>query len=350
MYTLLDTSRTNPMTKLLIDSMELKVVGQHDAVTTLVNIVENYKAGFCNPKMPAGNALFLGPTGTGKTRVVEALVESLFGDSRACIKIDCAEFQHSHEIAKLIGSPPGYLGHRETHPVLTQEALNQWHRDSLKLSVVLLDEIEKASDALWSLLLGILDKATLTLGDNRQVDFSRTIIVLTSNLGAEQMQREISGRMGFYAASKAEVVEQDKLDAIARKAARSKFTPEFMNRLQNICVFHTLSQEQLETVLDIELDNLKNRILYNANVKVLFNVLKSAKQRILEEGFDPKYNARYLQRTIERLLTQPLAKLVSSGQLKTADTVIVQAVPGKIQLEFLLEESPLISAPARRLT
>ena len=141
--------------------------------------------------------MFLGPTGSGKTRVVEAMAESLFGDPHACIKIDCAEFQHSHEIAKLIGSPPGYLGHRETHPLLTQEALNQWHTEKLKLSILLFDEIEKASDSLWQLLLGILDKATLTLGDNRRVDLSQCVIVMTSNLGACEMNELINGTMGF---------------------------------------------------------------------------------------------------------------------------------------------------------
>src|SRR5271166_2727519 len=149
------------------------------------------------PGRPVGNLLFLGPTGSGKTRVVEAMAEALFGDPRACIKIDCAEFQHSHEIAKLIGSPPGYLGHRETHPLLTQEALDVWHTDELKLSILLFDEIEKASDALWQLLLGILDKATLTLGDNRRVNFSQCVIIMTSNLGAGQVNGLINGSMGF---------------------------------------------------------------------------------------------------------------------------------------------------------
>ena len=161
-----------------------KIVGQDDAIEKISEIYQMFLAGLNPPGRPVGNLLFLGPTGSGKTRVVEAMAEALFGDARACIKIDCAEFQHSHEIAKLIGSPPGYLGHRETHPVLTQEALSLWHTDELKLSIVLFDEIEKASDALWQLLLGILDKATLTLGDNRRVDFSRCVIIMTSNLGA----------------------------------------------------------------------------------------------------------------------------------------------------------------------
>src|SRR5271170_2078407 len=175
-----------------------KIVGQDEAVEALVDLYQVFCAGLHAPGRPVGNLLFLGPTGTGKTRVVEAMAEVLFGDSRACIKIDCAEFQHSHEIAKLIGSPPGYLGHRETHPMLTQEALNQWHTEKLHLSILLFDEIEKSSDALWQLLLGILDKATLTLGDNRRVDLSQCIIVLTSNLGAaDMMLLQEGGGIGF---------------------------------------------------------------------------------------------------------------------------------------------------------
>ena len=194
-----------------------------------------------------GNLLFLGPTGSGKTRVVEAVAESLFGDAKACIKIDCAEFQHSHEIAKLIGSPPGYLGHRETHPLLTQEALNQWHTEKLKLSILLFDEIEKASDSLWQLLLGILDKATLTLGDNRRVDLSSCIIIMTSNLGAAEMNGLVDGGLGF--APKAVQVDNsldEKITRSAVDAARRKFAPEFMNRIDKVVVFKTLRQRTPE--------------------------------------------------------------------------------------------------------
>src|ERR1700739_721484 len=195
--TVLDPNRRSSDAKAFDTAIRRKIVGQDQAVEKVVEIYQMFLAGLNPPGRPVGNLLFLGPTGSGKTRVVEALAESLFGDARACIKIDCAEFQHSHEIAKLIGSPPGSLGHRETHPLLTQEALNQWHTDKLKLSILLFDEIEKASDSLWQLLLGILDKATLTLGDNRRVDLSNCLIVMTSNLGAGEMSELISGGLGF---------------------------------------------------------------------------------------------------------------------------------------------------------
>src|SRR6059036_1967837 len=195
--TVLDPTRRSNDARDFEGALRRKIVGQDQAVEKVVEIYQMFLAGLNPPGRPVGNLLFLGPTGSGKTRVVEAMAESLFGDPHACIKIDCAEFQHSHEIAKLIGSPPGYLGHRETHPLLTQEALNQWHTEKLKLSILLFVEIEKASDALWQLLLGILDKATLTLGDNRRVDFSKCMVVLTSNLGARDMAELITGGIGF---------------------------------------------------------------------------------------------------------------------------------------------------------
>src|ERR1700742_3384837 len=240
----LDPSRRSNDATEFERALRRKIVGQDAAIEKMAEIYQMFLAGLNAPGRPVGNLLFLGPTGSGKTRVVEALAESLFGDAHACIKIDCAEFQHSHEIAKLIGSPPGYLGHRETHPLLTQEALNQWHTDKLKLSILLFDEIEKASDALWQLLLGILDKATLTLGDNRRVDLSQCLIVMTSNLGASEMSDLVGGGLGF--GPKQPFVDDkldDKMTRAAQEAARRKFSPEFMNRIDKVVVFKTLRPE-----------------------------------------------------------------------------------------------------------
>src|ERR1022692_3008301 len=195
----LNPSLTGHEAEKLHGDLRKRVVGQEDAVDQIVSIYQTYLAGMTSPGRPIGNFLFLGPTGTGKTRLVEAVAESLVGDARSVLKIDCAEFQHSHEIAKLIGSPPGYLGHRETHPLLSQEVLNQYHTEKVKISFVLFDEIEKASDSLWNLLLGVLDKATLTLGDNRRVDFSRSLIFMTSNLGAGEMNSIMRPNLGFAA-------------------------------------------------------------------------------------------------------------------------------------------------------
>ena len=319
--TVLDPNRRSSDAKDFDNALRRKIVGQDAAVEKVVEIYQMFLAGLNPPGRPVGNLLFLGPTGSGKTRVVEAMSEALFGDARACIKIDCAEFQHSHEIAKLIGSPPGYLGHRETHPLLTQEALNQWHTDKLKLSILLFDEIEKASDSLWQLLLGILDKATLTLGDNRRVDLSQCIIIMTSNLGTGEMSNLVEGGLGF--AQKAKQVDSaldEKIDRTAVEAARRKFTPEFMNRIDKAVVFKTLRPEHLQQILEIELGMVQQRILMAAAAnQFVFNCTSKVKSFLLHEGTDPKYGARHLKRAIERHLVFPLANLVATGQVKLGD-------------------------------
>ena len=305
-------------------ALRRKIVGQDAAVEKVVEIYQMFLAGLNAPGRPMGNLLFLGPTGSGKTRVVEAMAESLFGDSRAVIKIDCAEFQHSHEIAKLIGSPPGYLGHRETHPLLTQEALNQWHTEKLKLTLLLFDEIEKASDALWQLLLGILDKATLTLGDNRRVDLSQCLIVMTSNLGATEMDGLMTGGLGFGNTQRGlmDAALDDKITRTAKDAARRKFSPEFMNRIDKIVVFKTLKPEHLEQILEIELGMVQQRILQaTGHSQFVFSCTAPVKGFLLQEGTDPKYGARHLKRAIEKNVVFPLANLVATGQIKLGDFI-----------------------------
>jgi ATP-dependent Clp protease ATP-binding subunit ClpB len=331
--TTLDPHRRSSDAKEFDNAIRRKIVGQDQAVEKVVEIYQMFLAGLNPPGRPVGNLLFLGPTGSGKTRVVESMAEALFGDARACIKIDCAEFQHSHEIAKLIGSPPGYLGHRETHPLLTQEALNQWHTEKLKLSILLFDEIEKASDSLWQLLLGILDKATLTLGDNRRVDLSQCIIIMTSNLGAGEMTNLVQGGLGF-APERIEVdaALDDKISRTAVEAARRKFTPEFMNRIDKAVVFKTLRPEHLQQILEIELGMVQQRILMAAGAnQFVFTCTPKVKTLLLHEGTDPKYGARHLKRSIEKNLVFPLANLVATGQVKLGDFVRVDLTPeGKL--------------------
>ena len=319
----LDPTRRNGEAAVFADALLTNIVGQEQATEEVAQIYQTFLAGLNPPGRPVANMLFLGPTGSGKTRVVEVMAQALFGDPGACIKIDCAEFQHSHEIAKLIGSPPGYLGHRETHPVLTQQAIDQWHTEHLKLSILLFDEIEKASDALWQLLLGILDKATLTLGDNRRVDLSKCVIIMTSNLGAAEMSNLASGRFGFL--PKNEVLDEgfdEKIDRTAVDAARRKFTPEFMNRIDKVVVFKTLRSAHLRRILDIELGRVQQRILAaSGSNKFLFCCTESVKNFLLEEGTDAKYGARHLKRAIEKNLVSPLASLVATSQLKFGDLV-----------------------------
>ncbi len=336
--TVLDPNRRSNDAGEFEAALRRKIVGQDQAVEKVAEIYQMFLAGLNAPGRPVGNLLFLGPTGSGKTRVVEAMAEALFGDSHACIKIDCAEFQQSHEIAKLIGSPPGYLGHRETHPLLTQEALNQWFTEKLKLSILLFDEIEKASDSLWQLLLGILDKATLTLGDNRRVDLSQCIIILTSNLGASEMTNLVDGGFGF--APKAVEVDNnfdDKIQRTAVEAARRKFTPEFMNRIDKTVVFKTLRDEHLAQILEIELGMVQQRVLMAAGAnQFVFNCTAGVKQFLLKEGTDPRYGARHLKRAIERHLVFPLANLVATSQVKLGDFVRVD-MASETQMIFVKE-------------
>jgi ATP-dependent Clp protease ATP-binding subunit ClpA len=332
----LDTQKRSSTSRHFEEELRQRVVGQSEAVQALVDLYEVFCAGLHSAGRPVGNLLFLGPTGSGKTRTVEAAAEILFGDSRAVIKVDCAEFQHSHEIAKLIGSPPGYLGHRETHPLITQEALAASHRDHLKLSFLLFDEIEKASDALWQLLLGMLDKATLTLGDNRRVDLSQTVIFLTSNLGGSQIADLMHGGMGFIQPKdKSATGLHEKVERTAVEAARRKFSPEFMNRLDKVVVFHPLKRAELDEVLDIELRQVQKRVLDSAARPFLFRITSEGREFLLEEGTDQRYGARHLKRAIERNVVCALSRLLATGQLHQGDVLLIDRHRGEEGLVFL---------------
>jgi ATP-dependent Clp protease ATP-binding subunit ClpA len=328
----LDPAQTGPAADRLEGDLRKRIVGQDEAITQIVNTYQTFLAGMSGSGRPVGSFLFLGPTGSGKTRMVEAVAESLVGDMRAVIKIDCAEFQHSHEIAKLIGAPPGYLGHCETHPLLSQDVLNQYQTDTFKLSFVLFDEIEKASDALWNLLLGILDKATLTLGDNRRVDFSRAIIFMTSNLGAAEMSSIFWPNFGFVASEvdrhRLEGATDERLAGKVKRAgldaARRRFAPEFINRIDKTIVFRVLGGPELRNVLRIELKILQERIFHWAPaVPFVFSVMEPAKEYLLQQGTDVKYGARHLKRAIDQSLVQPLANLIATGQVRGGDLIRV---------------------------
>ena len=342
----LDPTQTGFEAEKLDSDLRKRIVGQDEAIQQIINIYQTNLAGMSSPGRPIGNFLFLGPTGSGKTRLVEATAESLVGDARAVIKIDCAEFQHSHEIAKLIGSPPGYLGHRETHPLLSQEVLNQYHTEKIKLSFVLFDEIEKASDALWNLLLGILDKATLTLGDNRRVDFARAMIFMTSNLGAAEMSSILRPNLGF-AAGEAErdhaagIVDDNLSDKISRagvEAARRKFTPEFMNRIDKTVVFKPLGHPELRKILGLELNIVQQRVFSSANgAPFVFSLTEDAKDFLLREGTDMKYGARHLKRAIDRNLVHPLSNLIATEQVRGGDLIRVDYDTELSRLTFFKE-------------
>lgn len=327
------------------DKLSSLIVGQDRAVRRITGLYQIHLAGLAHPGRPIGTMLFLGPTGSGKTRVVEAAAEVLFRDPHLVTRIDCAEFQHSHEIAKLIGSPPGYLGHRETSPMLTQENIDRSHTETNKLSLILFDEIEKASDALWQLLLGILDKASLTLGDNRRVDFSRSIVIMTSNLGAREMSELISGGIGF--APKSGVVDTEvdhKIYRTAVEAARRKFSPEFMNRIDKVVVFRSLRDEHLRQILEIELRAVQERISRGTSERFVFRCSEAARQFLLDEGIDFKYGARHLKRAIERFLIYPLANLIATSQVHFGDLLWIDYSPEIGKLVFSREGAGAIIA------
>jgi ATP-dependent Clp protease ATP-binding subunit ClpA len=346
----LNPAETGEDADALLTKLRRFIIGQDEAIDQIVSVYQTWLAGMNAPGRPIGNFLFLGPTGTGKTRLVEAMAESLVGNPHAVIKIDCAEFQHSHETAKLIGSPPGYLGHRETHAMLSQDALNQHHTEKVKISFVLFDEIEKASDALWNLLLGILDKATLTLGDNKRVDFSRAMIFMTSNLGAAEMDAMMRPRLGFMACEADEAradgetaqALSEKIARVGVEAMRRKFTPEFVNRIDKIAVFRPLGHDELDRILALELHQIERRILESpSGSPFVFHLSVGARSYLLREGTDMKYGARHLKRAIDRTVVHPLSNLVASRQILRGDLILVDYDPDAESLVFIKEAEQL---------
>jgi ATP-dependent Clp protease ATP-binding subunit ClpB len=346
---ILDPDAKSPRAQDFENGLRNRVIGQERAVRSIASLYQVFQAGMTNTTRPIGTMLFLGPTGAGKTHVVEAAADKLFGDPNAVIKIDCAEFQHSHEIAKLIGSPPGYLGHRETSPMLSQENLDRYRTEEHPFSFVLFDEIEKASDALWQLLLGVLDKGRLTLGDNRQVDFSQTMIFMTSNLGAKEMSELITGSIGFAPTKKASLQESEldqKIYRTAMEAARRKFSPEFMNRIDKVVVFRSLKHEQMQQILELELRAVQRRIDEGMGERFLFKVSDEGKEFLLTEGVDLRYGARHLKRAIERFVVNALANLAATGQARLGDLIIIDLNAETGKLEFFRDETEASVAAA----
>ena len=336
----LDSSRTSIKANNLADKFKDRIVGQPKGFEALVRILEKYQSGIYDRTRPIASLLFLGPTGCGKTGSVEAFVEGLFGSATHFLKVDCAEFQHSHEIAKLTGSPPGYLGHRETHAFFTNKAIRgkfckytQTGAECGQLdpafTVILFDEIEKANDSLWNLLLGILDRGSLTTGTNEVVDFTPTVIIMTSNVGSAELAVK-SGSAGIGFANTVDYTfDYDTMKDVAMSAARQKFTPEFLNRLDDAIVFRSLSPADLIPILRIELDKLRAQIILTSRNVFELEVSPAATSKILADGYDKRYNARNLRRTIERYVSLPLARLVATGQIFDNDTLVVDYKDGK---------------------
>lgn len=302
----------------LAAALSQKIVGQPAAIEAIVPYVQMYQAGLAPEGRPAGVFLLLGPTGTGKTRTVEALAEVLHGSDRHVLKVDCGEFQMEHEVAKLIGAPPGYLGHRETQPLLNQQRLNSVTSDRSSLALVLFDEIEKAAPSLTRLLLGILDKGILRLGDNTTVNFERTLVFMTSNLGARSMMKELRPDFGFEAGVGKPLGETGrKLESIALAAVRRKFSPEFVNRIDRVITYRPLDDETLAEILDQHIADLQRYLQERLGPRAFsIEVPAESRKRLLREGASPEYGARELKRTLQRRLTQPLAALVVGGRVE----------------------------------
>jgi ATP-dependent Clp protease ATP-binding subunit ClpA len=300
----------------ILNRLGTKIVGQPQALSAIVPYIHMYNAGLSPEGRPPGVFLLLGPTGTGKTRTVEALAEVLHGSRKHLLRVDCGEYQMDHEVAKLVGAPPGYLGHRETHPLLTQAKLSSITSERSSLSIVLFDEIEKAAPTLQKLLLGVLDKASLRLGDNNVVNFERTLIFLTSNLGARGMLKEFSPGLGFCARNHAKP-EPSRLENIALAAVRKTFAPEFVNRIDASITYQPLSGDSLKAILAHQLDELQQHIEVRLGSRG-FRLVVSEKGRnfLLSEGSCAAYGARELKRSIHRQLTQPLANMVVMGRVK----------------------------------
>jgi ATP-dependent Clp protease ATP-binding subunit ClpA/ActR/RegA family two-component response regulator len=326
-----------------------KVVGQPNVINVIIPYVEMFQAGLSPENRPVGVFLLLGPTGTGKTRTVEALAEVLHGSSKNLLKVDCGEFQMEHEVAKLIGAPPGYLGHRETQPMLSQQKLASVTSERSGLSLVLFDEIEKAAPSMTRLLLGVLDRGVLRLGDNSTVNFEKSLVFLTSNLGAKEMMREINPDFGFQSATNGASREDvsDKLQSIALMAVRKKFSPEFVNRIDHVITYQPLNAESFAAITDHEISSLQNHVNTRLGTRCFtIEVPFESRQWLIERGTSAEYGARELKRTIHKNLTQPLATMVAKNQIEPGSRVRVEVAKDAESLEMRSTGSGETSAPA----
>jgi len=337
--------RTTPIsTKLrregdLLRELSGRIVGQPQALTQIVPYVQMHQAGLAPEGRPVGVFLLLGPTGTGKTRTVEVLAQALHGNEKHLLKVDCGEFQMEHEVAKLIGAPPGYLGHRETQPMLSQQKLNGVTSDQCSLSLVLFDEIEKAAPSMTRLLLGVLDKAALRLGDNTTVSFERTIIFLTSNLGAQAMRKQLRPDFGFEAMVGGARNSAKKLEGIGMNAVRRKFSPEFVNRIDAVITYQPLGAEALKIIVGQQIEALEHHIGHRLMERAFeIKVSDGARELLLRLGTSEEYGARELKRVILRHLTQPLAAMVANGAVLPGDVVQVEVSEDGGRLTLTVEE------------
>jgi ATP-dependent Clp protease ATP-binding subunit ClpA/ActR/RegA family two-component response regulator len=309
----------------LIGLLSSRVVGQAHALEHIVPSIQLHRSGLAPEGRPVGVFLLLGPTGTGKTRTVEALAEVLHGDARNVVKIDCGEFQSEHEVAKLIGAPPGYVGHAQTEPRLNQLVLDEMASDECDLTLVLFDEIEKAAPSLAQLLLGVLDKATLRLGDGAEVNFEKSLIFLTSNLGARDMLSELQPTLGFDTEPRRPGADLSAhLERVGLRAVQRHFSPEFVNRIDAVITYRPLGNESLVAILEQHVVELQRHVQNRLGSRSFdIEVAPAARFFMLEKGTSMEYGARELKRIIHVHLTQPLAAMVANGEVTPGAQVTV---------------------------
>lgn len=328
----IDTRRSHPLQ--LRNQLTRSLVGQESAIEMILPSVEMFQVGLSPEERPAGVFLLLGPSGTGKTRTVESLAEALHGSEKNLLKIDCGEFQMEHEVAKLIGAPPGYLGHRETPPLLNQQKINSISSSQSNLSLILFDEIEKAAPSMTRLLLGILDKAILRLGDNTHVNFERTMIFMTSNLGSNEMLKALTPKFGFTGSLEAtEKNIQSRLSSIGMNAVRRKFTPEFVNRIDAVVTYQPLKQSDLRRILEMQVDRLQFHLNQRLGDRsFILRIPEKSKKRLLEISTSPEYGAREMKRTLHRNLLQPIAAMMAEDRIPPGAAVSLQTQASSFRL------------------
>ena len=318
----LDPSLKCDETNKIHHSLQSKVIGQEEALNLTSNVIQTYKAGFNNKSKPLAVSLFLGPTGTGKTRTIEALAETLFGSEKAFFKIDCGEFQNSSSVSTLLGAAPGYIGHKSGEPFISQAKLDKYKTKDYPINILLLDEIEKAHESVLQLFLGVLDKATLKTNTGEVIDFSHTIIFMTSNLGAEGITNADKIALGFD--GRMDKKKTIQIHKAATVAAEKFFKPEFMNRIDHTVVFNSLTYESIQQILALELQFVRKTIFTsNSHIKFTFICTPAVDEFLLSKGYSEKFGARKLKREIGKLVTDKLASLMMSGQIGFGDLIIL---------------------------
>nr|MDA8219456.1 ATP-dependent Clp protease ATP-binding subunit [Dehalococcoidales bacterium] len=317
------------------EALHARVVGQDEAIKTISRAVRRARAGLKDPRRPIGTFIFLGPTGVGKTELVKTLAEFMFGSEDAMVKLDMSEFMERHSVARLVGSPPGYVGYEEGGQ-LTEAVRRKSY------SVILLDEIEKAHPDVFNMLLQIMEDGYLTDAKGRRVDFRNTIMILTSNVGAEALKRDVSIGFSFQAdeARTAESKYERMKDKVLGEL-KNTFRPEFLNRIDAVVVFRQLSMPQIREIVDLMLKRVRKQL---AEQRITLDVTDTAKQLLADKGWDPQFGARPLRRVIMNMVEDLLAEGMLQGEFKSGDTVVCDAENGELRLKAAPAPAPALTA------